>query len=188
MNPVFAATYNEAATAGQINYTGAAGSPLVLVAPYTAGTIAHTFTSTVNGTVDTFTLAATVGGSPLTRGLSDTWASPLLFDITATGTIAATQGFLDTMRADHGVSLHTVMGGTYGTGLTVGAGEQFSFAAPTAFPLASVTDPSGFPIAPVTAGTVAGYTNPFGVVIPMTLYTFGGVAIGVLTPKGFTVS
>jgi hypothetical protein len=188
VNPVFAAAYNEAASAAQINYTGAVGSPLVLVAPYTAGTILHTFSSVVNAHTESFQLAATVAATPLTRTLLDTWGSPLLFDISASGGIVATQGFLDTMRADHAATIRTSMGGTYGTGLTVGAGAQFSFAAPSAFALASVTDPNGLVISPSVVGTIVGYTNPFGVVIPMTLYTFGGIATGILNPKGYTVS
>jgi hypothetical protein len=80
------------------------------------------------------------------------------------------------------------MGGTYGTGLTVGAGAQFSFAAPSAFPLNAVTDPNGLVLSPSVVGTVNGYVNPFGAVIPMTLYTFGGIATGALNPKGYSVS
>ncbi len=188
VSPAFTATYNAPASAAQINYTGAAGSPLVLAPPFTAGTIAHTFTSVINGHSESFQLAATVDATPLTSTLFDTWADALLFDISASGGIVATQGFLDTMRADHGAFLHTAMAGTYGTGLTVGAGAQFSFAAPSAFPLVSVTDPNGFVITPSFVGTVAGYTNPFGVVVSMALYTFGGIATGALNPKGYTVS
>lgn len=188
VNPAFTASYNQLPDSAEIIYTQQPGSPLVLLTPFTSGTILETFTSNVNGATATFTLSATKGATTKTSVLTDTWADALLFEIAATGSILATQGFLDAMRAANGAFLHTSMTGTYGTGQTVGPGQQFAFAAPTAFPLSLVTDPSGSPISPVIVGTIPGYINPFGVNVPMTLYTFGGVDIGLLSPKGFTVS
>lgn len=178
VSPQFTASYNEAATSAQIIYTQQPGSPLILLSPFTTGTILHTFTSNTNGASASFQLSATNGLVTRTSTLVNTWALPFLSDITATGSVVATQGFLDTMRADQGVQLHTVRAGTYLNGLNVGAGQISSIATPTALGAPTFTDINGFVVVPTLVGTVAGYTNPFGVVISMDLYTVGGVAIG----------
>ena len=176
VDPTFHATYNELPDSANIAYP-AAGSPLVLITPFTSGQILQTFVSSVNGTTFTFTLSATKGSTTKTANSVDVFGYPFLFDVSLVGDIVATQGYLDTMRADHAPQVHTAFAGTYGP-LTVGAGEQFAIAYPTALGTPTVFDNNGFSIVPTTIGVVAGYVNPFGVTISMTLITCGGEAIG----------
>jgi hypothetical protein len=183
VSPTFTASYNELPDSANIVYSGV-GSPLVLITPFTSGQILQTFTSTLNGAAFAFTLHATKGIVSKTAVLSDTFANPILFDVSNTASILATQGYLDTMRADHAPQLHTAIGGTYGA-LTVGAGQNFAIAYPTAFTLTQVKDSNGFIISPVTIGTIPAYVNPYSVTIGMTLITCGGQGIGSIA---FTLS
>lgn len=180
-NPQFTAAYSELPDSASIIYTQQSGSPLVLSTPFTSGTINKTFTSTANAATATFTLSAVKGASTKTSTLTDTWAYGFLSDIVLTTSVAATQAFLDTMRADFGAQLHTVIAGTYLAGQTVGIGEISCIATPTALGTPVFKDKNGLITSPVLVGTVAGYMNPFGVVVSMDLYTVGGVAIGTVS-------
>lgn len=180
VSPQFTASYNTPASSAQIAYTGASGSPLVLSSPFTTGVIAHTFTSSTNGASDSFTLNAVIDGQTKTAALTDTWALPYLSLIAATGA-TANQSFLDTMRAGNGAQLHTSNGGTYLNGQNVGAVNISYIATPTAAGTPTFKDKNGLVTSPVVVGTIAGYVNPFGVTVPMTLYSVGGVAIGIVS-------
>ncbi len=179
-NPQFNQTYNEAPDSAQIVYTQQPGSPLILIAPFTTGTIIETFTSAVSGATASFQLQATKGASTKTSTLLDTWALPFLSLISATGAVAATQAFLDAMRAANGAQLHTARAGTYLSGQNVGAGQISCIATPTVLGAPTFKDINGFVVAPVFVGTVGGYTNPFAVGVSMDLYTVGGVGVGVV--------
>lgn len=181
VSPQFTASYNETPTSASIIYTGASGSPLVLSTPFTSGTIAQTFTSSTNGATDTFTLSAHFGATVKTATLTDTWALPFLSDIAPTGSVVATQGFLDAMRAADTVQLHTANGGTYLANQNVAAGNISAIATPTALGTPTFKDKNGLIVSPVVVGTIPGYVNPFSVNVPMTLYTVGGVGIGTVT-------
>jgi hypothetical protein len=184
VSPTFAATYNALPASADIAYTTQPGSPLTLITPFTSGQILQTFVETANGATATFTLQATfpvVGVKTAT--LTDTWGLPFLSVIDLTGNIVATQGYLDTMRTDNGAQVHTSAAGTYLAGDTVGAGQISAIALPTVLDVGVVwTDnETGLPVSPSFVGTVAGYTNPFGQVISMNLYTVGGIDVGTVS-------
>jgi hypothetical protein len=178
VDPTLHATYNETPDSAQIIYTGPPGSPLVLTTPFTSGQILETFTEATNAATNTATLSAVKGATTKTNTQTLTWGLPFLFNIDTVSNVVATQAYLDTMRAAHAPQIHTTLTGTYGTGLSVGAGQIFAFACETALGTPIVHDINGFLVTPVLVGTVAGYTNPFSVGIPMSLYTFGAIDIG----------
>jgi hypothetical protein len=184
VSPTFAASYNTTPSSAEIIYTQQPGSPLVLVTPYTAGQILETFTSNVNGATASFTLSADFPG-PVTKTstLTDTWGLPFLSIIDLVGNVVATQAYLTTMRGANPVQVHTSATGTYLAGQNVGAGQITAIALPTALDVGVVwTDnETGLPVTPNFVGTVAGYTNPFGVVVSMNLYTVGGIDVGTVS-------
>lgn len=181
VSPVFTASYNETPDSAEIIYTGASGSPLILTTPFTGGTIAHTFTSSTNGTSFSFELSATKGATTRTSTLTDTWGLGFLSVIAATGSVAATQAFLDTMRTANGAQIHTSIGGTYLNGQSVGAGQVSAIATPTALGTPTFRDKNNLVVSPVLVNVVSGYTNPNSVVVSMNLYTVGGVGIGTVS-------
>lgn len=178
VSPTLTAAYNEAPDSASLSWANPpAGSPQALIAPYTSGQILQTFASNVVAN-KTVTLTAIRGATTKTATTTDAFGYGFLFNVDTVANIVATQGYLDTMRAAHTAQIHQTMTGTYGTGLSVGAGQQFAFAYPTALTLTQVKDINGFIITPGPVGTVAGYNNPFGVNVGMTLVTLGGIAIG----------
>lgn len=181
VSPQFTVAYSELPDSAQIIYTQQPGSPLVLASPYTSGTIAQTFTSNVNGATASFQLSAVKGASTKTSTLTDTWGLPFLSAIEATGSVAATQGFLDTMRGANAAQIHTTIAGTYLAGQSVGGGQISCIATPTALGTPTFKDINGLVVTPTLVGTVAGYVNPFGVTISMDLYTVGGVGVGLVS-------
>lgn len=183
VSPTFTATYDGEPTAAEIVYTTQPGSPLVLTTPFTSGQILQTFVETTNGATATFELEATFSSGTKTATLTDTWGLPFLSIIDTTTNIVATQAYLNTMRAANGAQVHTSAAGTYLNGDNVGAGQISAIAIPTALDVGVVwTDnETGFPVSPSFIGTVAGYTNPYGVVVSMNLYTVGGVDVGTVS-------
>ena len=183
VSPTFTASYNVTPNSAEIVYTQQAGSPLVLVTPFTSGQILETFVSDTNGVTATFTLEAVFPTGTKTSVLTDTWGLPFLEIIDTTTNVVATQAYLDTMRAAHAAQVHTTATGTYLAGLTVGAGQISAIAIPTALDVGVVwTDnETGLPVSPSFIGTVAGYMNPQGIVVSMNLYTVGGIDVGVVS-------
>lgn len=184
VSPTFTASYTGTPTAAEIIYTTQPGSPLVLVSPFTSGQILETFVEDTNGATATFTLQATFAGPVVkTATLTDTWGLPFLSIIDAVGSVVATQAYLNTMRAANGAQIHTSAAGTYLAGDSVGAGQISAIALPTALDVGVVwTDnETGLPVSPSFVGTVAGYTNPYGQVVSMNLYTVGGIDVGTVS-------
>jgi len=190
--PAFTASYNLTPTTSvEIVYstpsTGPAG-PKSLTTPYTSATITGTtFVKTTNAQTATFELEAFWGASEKTNTITVTWGLPFLSGVQPTGDVAATQGFLDTMRTQEGAQVHTALAGNYLVGASIGAGNISCFACETGLGVPTVIDlDNNLPISPSYVGTVSGYTNPYGQTISMDLYTFGGTGLG--TINGWAVS
>ncbi len=89
-NPTIAAAYSSLPDSAQVTNTDAPiGSPLVLVTPFTAGTVAGAFTHGAPATVG-FTLTAVKGAVTKTAGASITWAFRTFAGLGTAGATSAT--------------------------------------------------------------------------------------------------
>lgn len=170
-NPPFAATYSSTPDSAQITNTDGTDSPLVLVTPFTAGTVVGAFHKTAQATV-TFTLSAT-------KGVTRTASQAITFlprsfggvgtagavSATAVGTTAVLNGGLGTLAS---VGLFaSVIGQTFGP-FAPAAQKIYLLVPHTATPHA-FKDQNGFTFA-MNAPTTFAFTNANGAVLSMDLY------------------
>jgi hypothetical protein len=87
-DPTFDATYSSLPTSAEITNTDGAGSPLVLLTPFTSGTVPASFVRDVEATV-TFTLTA-VGSSTQTATQAITWEPRMFAGVGGAGATGAT--------------------------------------------------------------------------------------------------
>ena len=182
-NPTCSATYTGTPTSAHITNTDSIDSPLVLISPFTSGTIVGSFRHTVESGA-TVTLTA-IGTSSQTATQQYTW-NPRIFGgvgtVGATSTVTAlgTTAVLSTsdVLPSAGIGTETV-GETFGPYTPSGQAVYLLLIGGTHTFIDAGT---GFPFA-FNAPIAVTFTNQYGVVVTMWLYQSTNPLFGTFTPK-----
>jgi hypothetical protein len=169
------ATANEVPSSATISWSGvASGSQAVTPGTSMSGSVTGPFASSANGATLNWTLTCVFSDGTRTRTATTTWESAVVWapsSSPSTVTIA-------TLRAAN-VALKTSNAGSYSA--TMGAGEYMTWAAPASFAQPPTVLYGVLPVTPVSQQSGVAYTNPFGVSVPMNVWTFGVAGIGAAT-------
>lgn len=182
-SPTCSATYTATPTSASITNTDSVDSPLVLVSPFTSGTIVGSFS---HSTVTTTTVQLTaIGSSTQTANQTYTW-NPRIFGglgtagATSTVTASGTTAVLSTsdVLPSAGLGAETV-GQTFGPYASSGQTIYLMLMGGSHTFTDSLT---GFPFAFNTPTTVT-FVNEFGITQTMYLYTSTNTLTGTFEPK-----
>ena len=182
-NPTCSATYSGTPTSASITNTDSVDSPLVLISPFTSGTIVGSFHHT---TVTTTTVQLTAtGASTQTANQTYTW-NPRIFGglgtagATSTVTASGTTAVLSTsdVLPSAGLGAETV-GQTFGP---YSPSSQTIYLLLTGGSHTFKDSLTGFPFA-FNAPTTVTFVNEFGVTITMYLYQSTNVLTGTFQPQ-----
>jgi hypothetical protein len=177
----FAASLNAVPISAHVSWSGVASGSQVVTPLGTSlsGTITGPFTSNTNAATLTVTLTCVFPDGTQVSSQTVTWAYRFL-SLPAGDTSGAFAAFtasdLETILTS--VQNHTGLSGSYPAALS--GGNVFGVATPTALGAGSWTS-GGFAVSPSFVKTIAGYTNPEGIVTSMDLYTFPVSGTYVLT-------
>jgi hypothetical protein len=171
----FAASANAVPTSASIAWTGvASGSQAVTPGTSMSGAITGPFASSTNGAQLVVTLTCVFPDGSPTSTKNITWESPIVWAPSSTPTTVS----IATLRAAN-LQLNTSNVGNYAA--TMNAGEFFTWANPAGFTQPPTVVFGVLPVTPVLVQSSVAYTNPYGVSIPMDVYTFGVAGTGATT-------
>jgi hypothetical protein len=183
VNPVFAATYSTTPASANITNTDAIDSPHVLTTPFTAATLAGTFTKSTPAAT-TFTLSATQGGTQ-TATQTINWEAAIFSGIGTAGatnavTAAGTTAVLSTADVLARVQLGAeAVGQVFGPFAPAGQVIYLLLLGGTH----TFLDPAtGFPFA-INAAIPVTFVNAHGATVPMYLYQSTNPLFGTFNVK-----
>jgi hypothetical protein len=185
VNPSFTASYSSPASSAQITNTDAIDSPHVLLTPFTAATLAGTFTKTAVNAVTTFTLTA-VAATTKTATAAFTWLARSFGGVgtagatsaTASGNTAVLVGAAGTLATN--ALLANPIGSSFGP--FAPSGQKIYLQLPHTATPHTFRDQTGFSFA-MNAPTTFSFTNQNGAAISMDLYESA-----ILLSTSFTVT
>lgn len=173
-NPTFNASYNQAATAASL--TDSDGNNDVIALPATAFLSPHTFTKTVYGATEVFTLHGTgpAGTGTATASFTLSWGQAVYFgSILDPGGGGYTNAFITSLPSN----VHLAPAGTYA--YNASALQSCFFCTRTAFGLTPANfTVSGFPFACSMVATGVAVTNANGVVENYDVFRSDNIGLG----------
>jgi hypothetical protein len=171
----FNATANNTPTSATLSWSGvASGSQSVTPGTTMSGTVTGPFTSSTNNSAITWTLTCVFPDGTKTRSTSTTWAAAIFWAPSA----APTTVTIATLRATN-ISIQTNNVGDFSA--TMASGQYFTWSNPAAYNQPPTVMFGVLAITPVLQQSSVAYTNPYGVSVPMDVYTFGVSGIGAAT-------